>query len=77
MSQVHLHCSNAQGNVFDHRVVDVSDLIEAREYATCVARSLIGTPNLRDWRSCLLHVNDDLGEELFVMRFSSVLGRPH
>jgi hypothetical protein len=77
MSQVHLHCTNAQGNVLDQRVADINDLIEAREYATCVARSLIGIPNLRDWRSCLLRVNDDLGEELFVIRFSSILGRLH
>ena len=77
MSQVHLHYFNAQGNVLDQRVTDVNDLIEAREYATCVARSLIGTPNLRDSRSCLLRVKDDLGEDLFVMRSSSILGRPH
>ncbi len=77
MSQVHLHCSNAQGKPLDQRVADVNDLIEAREYATGVARSLISIPNLRDWRSCLLRVNDDLGEELFVIRFSSIIGRPH
>jgi hypothetical protein len=77
MSQFHFHCSNAQGNVLDQRVVDVDSLIETREYATSVARLLIDTPNLRDWRRCLLRVKDDLGEELFVVRLSSILGRPH
>jgi hypothetical protein len=77
MSQVHLHCSNAQGNVLDQRVADVDGLIEAREYATSVARSLIDAPNLRDWRRCLLRVKDDLGEELFVVHLSSILGKPH
>jgi hypothetical protein len=77
MCQVHFRCSNAQGNVLDHRIVDVGGFIEARQYATNIARSLIATPNLRDWRSCLLSADDDLGEQLFVMSFSSIIGRLH
>lgn len=77
MSQVHLHCANEQGRVLDHRVAEVDDIIEAREYAGAVARSLIAIPNLRDWRGCVLYVDDDLGEELFAVPLASLVGRLH
>lgn len=77
MSQVHVHCSNGNGVLLDARVADVDGLVEAREYAKCVARSLIATPTLRDWRECWLEVSDDLGEEIFVMPLASILGKPH
>jgi hypothetical protein len=77
MAQTLFRCSNSQGHVIDGRVANVKDLIAAREYATRVARSLIASPTLRDWRSCCLSVSDDLGEEIFVMPFSSLIGKPH
>jgi hypothetical protein len=40
MAQALFRCSNAQGHVIDGRVVTVDDLVEAREYATRVARVL-------------------------------------
>jgi hypothetical protein len=61
MAQAVFRCSNAQGHVIDGRVANVDDLIDAREYAARVARSLIAAPTLRDWRSCCLSVSDDLG----------------
>jgi hypothetical protein len=33
--------------------------------------------SLEDWRGWVLHVNDDLGDELFVVPFAFVLGKPH
>ena len=77
MTQALFRCSNAQGHVIDGRVANVDDLMEASEYATRVARSLIAAPNLRDWRSCSLSVSDELGRELFVIPFSSIIGKPH
>ncbi len=77
MVEARFRCSNAQGQVIDGRVANVDDLIEAREYATRVARSLVAAPTLRDWRSCCLTVSDDLGEELFVLPLSSLIGKPH
>jgi hypothetical protein len=55
----------------------VDDLAEARDHAACVVRSLTMARSLEDWRGCVLHVNDDLGEELFVVPFAFVLGKPH
>jgi len=43
MAHAVFRCSNAQGHVIDGRVANVDDLIEAREYAARVARSLIAT----------------------------------
>jgi hypothetical protein len=77
MAQAVFRCSNAQGHVIDGRVASVDDLVEAREYATRVARSLIAIPNSRDWRECNMSVRDDLREEVFVMPFSSIIGKPH
>jgi Domain of unknown function (DUF6894) len=58
-------------------VANVDDLIEARDYATRVARSLVAAPTLRDWRICCLSVRDDLGEELFAFPLSSIIGKAH
>lgn len=77
MTQVCVRCSTARGGLLDRRLAEVDDLIEARDYATRVARSLVAIPNSRDWRNCCLSVIDDLGEELFVIPFASIIGKPH
>ena len=77
MAQALFRCSNAQGHVIDGRVASVSDLNEARDYAARVARSLMAIPNSRDWRECYMSVRDDLGEEVFAMPFSAIIGKPH
>jgi hypothetical protein len=56
---------------------EVGDLTEAREYAARIVRSLITAPSLEDWRDWALHVCDDLGDEIFVVPFATVLGKPN
>jgi uncharacterized protein DUF6894 len=77
MAQVFFHCSTTQGVLIDRHGASVADLIEAREQAASVVRSLIATPTLEDWRGWMLHVNDEDGEELFILPFGSVIGKPH
>ncbi len=77
MTQVSLRCSTARGGVLDRRAANVENLVDARDYAMRVARSLIAIPNSRDWRDCCLSVLDDLGDELFVIPFSSIIGKLH
>ncbi len=77
MAQIYLHCSNPQGRLFDRRVAEVDDFLDARDHAEAVARLLIASPDLQDWRNFRLRVWDDLGEEVFVMPFSSIIGKPH
>jgi len=77
MGQVFFHCSNAHGVILDRRGTAVDDLPELHEYAVQVIRSLIATPSLEDWRNWVLHVSDEMGDDLFEMSFASLLGKPH
>jgi Domain of unknown function (DUF6894) len=77
MTQVYFHCSSSEGVWVDRCGAAVSDLAEARDQAALVVRSLIMEPGEEDWRSWILHVSDDLGEEIFAVPFASVLGKPH
>ena len=77
MTQVYFHCTNAKKALIDRYGATVDDLAEARDHAAKVVRSLIATRSLEDWRGWVLHVNDDLGDELFVVSFAFVLGKPH
>jgi hypothetical protein len=77
MTQVYFHCTNPRGVLLDRLGTTVDDLAEARVQAACVVHSLTMTHSAEDWRSWILHVNDDLGDELFVVPFALVLGKPH
>ena len=45
--------------------------------AACVVRSPTKARSLEDWRGWVPDVNDDLGDELFIVPFAFVLGNPH
>jgi hypothetical protein len=77
MAQVYFHCSNSERALIDRRGAVVGDLVEARDHATRVVRSLVTSMSPEDWRDWVLHVSDDLDEEIFVVPFASVLGKPH
>ena len=77
MTQVYFHCSNTSEVLVDSCGAVVDDLAEARDHAARVVRSLTMACGPEDWRGWVLHVNDDLGDELFVVPFAFVLGKPH
>lgn len=77
MAQVYFHYSNTEGELTDRSGAAVGNLIEAHDHAALVVRSIIAAPGEEDWRSWILHVSDDLGEEIFSLPFASVLGKPH
>jgi hypothetical protein len=78
MTQLYFHCSNTKKVFVDRRGAVVDDLVaEARDHATRVVRSFTNERSLEDWRDWVLHVSDDQGDELFVVPFSFVLGKPH
>jgi hypothetical protein len=77
MAQVFFHCSNAGRVLLNCCDAEVEDLTEAREQAAMVVRSLLAVPGPEDWRGWMLHISDDLGEELFSLPFASVMGRLH
>jgi len=75
MTQVYFHCSNADEVLIDRRGAAVVNLAEARDHAARVMRSLISAESCEDWREWVVHVADDLGEEIFAVPFASMLGR--
>jgi hypothetical protein len=77
MAQMFFQCSNTRGALLDACRAEVTDLVEAREYAACVVNSLIMEPTVEDWRGWTLHVSDDDGEEIFALPFMTMLGKPH
>jgi Domain of unknown function (DUF6894) len=77
MAQVYFRCSNPRQLLMDRSGADVGDLTEAHESAARVVRSLVTAPSLEDWRQWSLHASDDLGDEIFVIPFTSILGKPH
>ncbi len=77
MAQVYFHCSSTRGIIRDAHGVDVESISEAPALATCFVRALVAAPGREDWRSWVLHVSNAQGDEIFVMPFATVLGRPH
>jgi hypothetical protein len=76
-TQVYFHCSNSREVRVDQRGAVVSNLAEARDRAAVVVRSLIMEQSAEDWRDWVVHVSDDFDDEILVVPFAAVLGRPH
>jgi hypothetical protein len=77
MTHVYFHRSTTKKVFLEHHGAVVNDLAEARDHATRLVKSFTNERSLEDWRDWVLHVSDDQGEELFVVPFVFVLGRPH
>ena len=77
MTEVFFNCSNPDHLLMDRRGLAVSDLSEAFTHADRLVRALLMTPNTEDWRGWELCVTDELGCEIFVIPFASVLGKLH
>jgi hypothetical protein len=77
MAQVYFQYSNTEGVLMDRGGAAVGNLAEACEQATLVVRSLIMAPSEEDWRSWVLHVSDEHGDEIFDVPLTSILGKPH
>jgi hypothetical protein len=77
MTQVYFHCSSAREVRVDQCGAAVSSLAEARDYAACIVRALIMEKSAEDWRDWVVHVSDDFDDEIFVLPFAFVLGKPH
>ena len=55
----------------------VDDLAETRDHATRVVQSFTSELSLEDWRDWVMHVSDDQSDELFVVPFACMLGKPN
>jgi uncharacterized protein DUF6894 len=76
MTEVYFHCSDAEHMFIDRRGAAMN-LAEAREHAEQIIRSMVMTPSAEDWREWALHVTDEIGAEIFVLPFTTVLGQLH
>ena len=77
MAQVYFHCSNTRGVLMDRRGTAVTSLAEACEAATGMMRALVASASMEDWRDWAVHVSAEAGEEIVILSFASVLGKPH
>ena len=77
MAQVYFHCASGQGTLISRQGLEMSDLAEAYDHAVSLVRVLVTLPTLEDWRDWAIRVSDDLDQEVFVVSFASVLGKPH
>ncbi|MFQ3456694.1 hypothetical protein PMN64_25760 [Bradyrhizobium sp. UFLA01-814] len=77
MTQVYFHCSTTKKVFLDHHGAVVNDLAEAHDRATRLVQAFTNERSLEDWRDWVLHVSDDEGDELFVVPFVFILGKPH
>lgn len=77
MTHVYFHCCNSDEVYLDKRGVEVEDLVEAHQRAVQVVRDFVTSNSPTDWRTWTLHVIDEDGEELFLMPFSCMVGKPH
>jgi Domain of unknown function (DUF6894) len=77
MAQVLFHYSTPNGIVRNRHWAEVEDLLELREYAAAYIQKFISVPSLEDWRNWILHISDELDEELFSVPFSLFLSKPH
>ena len=77
MAHIYFHCSNPTGLLLDRHGCTVQDLAEIRDRAACVVQTFINAPGSEDWRDWTLHVSDEEGEEILLLPFTSVLGKPH
>ena len=75
MARLYFHCHSTEGALIDNRGTAVANLTEAHERAAHIAQTLIMTPNLEDWRDWVVHVEDQLGDEVFAVPFASMLGK--
>jgi len=63
--------------LLDRRGSEVDDLVESREGAIGMVRTIISRPGPEKWRRWGLHVSDGDGEEIFALPFSSLIGELH
>ena len=77
MTHVYFHCASGDEIYLDRRGAEVEDLVEAHQRAAQVVRDFIINHGAHDWRTWTLHVSDENGEELFLMPFAYMIGKPH
>jgi hypothetical protein len=77
MATFYFHCAGMHEVLLDRRGSEMEDVLDAHARAFQIIQSIVTSEGPEDWRDWSVHVADDDGEELFLVPFSSVLGKPH
>jgi hypothetical protein len=77
MATLYFHCVGKQEALIDRSGSEVDDLYDARARAFQVIQSFVKSEGPQDWREWTVHISDHEGEELLLVPFTWVLGRPH
>jgi Domain of unknown function (DUF6894) len=77
MATLYFHCVGTREALVDRRGSEMDDLSDARARAFHVIQAFITSAGPEDWREWTVYVNDEEGEELLSVPFTSVLGRTH
>jgi hypothetical protein len=77
MAEVFFRCSSADRMLPNLCTAEIDDLTDARDTAAMAVRMLLALPGADDWRDWVMHVIDDLGEEIVTLPFTSIMGRVH
>jgi hypothetical protein len=77
MATLYFHCVGTREALVDRSGSEMEDLGDARARAVQVIEAILRTMGPEDWREWTVHVNDAEGEELLIVPFTSVIGKPH
>jgi hypothetical protein len=77
MTTLYFHCAGSQEVYLDRRGSEVEDIFDARARAFQIIQTIVRSAGPEDWREWNVHVRDGEGEELLLVPFSLVLGKPH
>jgi len=77
MTHVYFHCSSSERVLLDQNGSDVEDRLEEHVRAKQIVQQFVSSQTPDDWRAWTMHVSDENGDDIFLMPFAYVLGRPH
>jgi hypothetical protein len=77
MATLYFHCAGTQEVFLDRSGSEIEDMFDARARAFQIIQAMVTSAGPEDWRDWSVHVRNDEGEELLLVPFSSVLGKPH
>jgi hypothetical protein len=77
MATLYFHCAGSREVLLDRRGTEMEDIFDAPARAFQIIQAMLNSAGPEDWREWSVHVRNIEGEELFMVPFSSVLGKPH
>ncbi|MGH8262007.1 MAG: DUF6894 family protein [Steroidobacteraceae bacterium] len=77
MATMFFHCAGTREVLVDRRGSEMADMFDARARAFQIIQAIVTSAGPEDWRDWSVYVSDDEGEEVLLVPFSTVLGKPH